>query len=58
MQVWGAGVGAWKQFVLCLKDNRHLTKLFMYNSSTVSQEIAAVNETRQQQDLPLLKVNL
>ncbi len=28
-----AGVGAWQQFVLCLKENGHLTELFMSNPS-------------------------
>ncbi len=56
MQGEGAGVGAWQQFVLCLKENRHLTVLRMYNRSTVRHEIAAVNETRQQQGLSLLAV--
>ncbi len=50
------GVGVCRQFVLCLKENRHLTKLHMRNPSAVRQEIAAVNETRQQQGLPLLEV--
>ncbi len=37
MRVKGAGVGVCQQFVLGLKENRHLTKLNMYtcNSSTV-----------------------
>ncbi len=56
MQGERAGVGAWRQFVLCLKENRHLTELCMSNPSTVRQEIAAVNETRQQQGLSLLEV--
>ncbi len=50
----GPGVGAWRQFVLCLKENR--TELYMSNSSAVRRETAAVNETRRQQDLPLLEV--
>ncbi len=56
MQGEGAGVGVWQQFVSCLIENRHLTKLFMYNPSTVRRETAAVNETRRQQGLPLLEV--
>ncbi len=57
MQGEGPGVGVFRKFVLCLKENRHLTKLYMSNSSTVPhREIAAVNETRQQQGLPLLEV--
>ncbi len=56
VHVNGPGVEAWQQFVLCLKENRHLTELAMSNSSTVRQEIEAVNETRQQQGLPLLWV--
>ncbi len=56
MLVEGAGVEAWQQFVLCLKDNRHLTHLYMSNPYTVRREIAAVNERRRQQRLPLLEV--
>ncbi len=56
MQGEGAGVGVCRQFVLCLKENRHLTGLYMSNPSTVHQEIAAVNETRRQQGLSLLEV--
>ncbi len=50
------GAGVCRQFVLCLKENRHLTELHMDNSSAVHREIAAVNETRRQQGLPLLAV--
>ncbi len=50
------GVGAWQQFVLCLKKNRRLTKLVINNRSAVLQEIEAVNETRQQQGLSVLRV--
>ncbi len=57
MQGEGAGVGVWQQFVLCLKENRHLTELNMHNPSAVRREMEAVNETRQQQGLPLLRVN-
>ncbi len=52
----GAGVGVWQQFVLCLKGNRHLTELNVHDPSTLSREAVAVNETRQQQGLPLLRL--
>ncbi len=47
VMMWGKGpgVGAWQQFVLCLKENRHLTKLI----TAVRREIAIVNETRRQE---------
>ncbi len=51
-------VEGWKQFVLCLKENDHLTRLYVYqmtiNSSYLRQEEAAVNEERQQKHLPPL----
>ncbi len=37
----GAGVGVCQQFVLYLKENRHLT---VHNPSTVRREIEAVND--------------
>ncbi len=49
-----AGVGVWQQFVLCLKENRYLTELYIANPSSVRQETTAVNETRQ--GLPLLRI--
>ncbi len=57
-------VGDWKQFVLCLKENDHLTELFVFqmngqmNSSVVCQEAAAVNKARQQKYLPPLTITL
>ncbi len=45
-----------KLFVLCLKENHYLTSLGTSNSPAVQQEVVAVNETRKQQGLPLLKV--
>ncbi len=49
-------VGGWEQFVLCLKENDHLTQLFVMNGSVLRQEEAAVNEARQQKHLPPLAV--
>ncbi len=53
-------VGGWKQFVLCLKENDHLTRLSVFqkgqlDSSVLRQEEAAVNEARQQKHLPPLR---
>ncbi len=56
MQDEEPGVGAWQQFVLCLKENRHLTELIMRNRSTVRREIEVVNETRRQRGLSVLRV--
>ncbi len=53
-------VGGWKQFVLCLKENDHLTELSVFHnvgrmdSSDLHQEEAAVNKARQQKHLPPL----
>ncbi len=52
----GPGVGVWQQFVLGLKENSRLTELNMFTPIYVHREIEAVNETRQQQGLPLLRV--
>ncbi len=42
-----AGVGVCRQFVLCLKENRHVTEPIMHISSRhVCRETEAVNETR------------
>ncbi len=51
-------IGGWKLFVLCLKENHHLTSLtvsFMSIESQIQQEVVAVNEARQQQGLTPLK---
>lgn len=46
---------AWRQFLLCLRENKHLTQLNMWYS--ICQEAEELNEARRQQKLPLLEIN-
>ena len=49
----------WCQFVSCLKENSHLTKLYLWGrgKTSVDHENEAMNETRRQQRCSLLTVH-
>ena len=52
-------VSDWKQFMLCLQENCHLTKLIISSHisiQVVKHELEAVNNARRRRNLPLLEV--